>query len=97
MNRETERQARNDQGAAPQIVDLRERVPEMDDKALATLFANAQRLASSGNARQKAGAADLLPVIEAELAKRAGEKAAAAATKAAASAAKLVKKSAKVQ
>lgn len=81
MNRDTERQARADSGAAPQIVDLRARVPEMDDKPLAILLAIAQRLATSGSQRQKSTAAELLPVLEAEVARCAGAKTTATAAK----------------
>ena len=81
MNRDTERQARAESGAGPQIVDLRARVPNMDAKALATLLANAQRLAAAGDQQQKATAAQLLPVLEAEVAKRAEAKAPAKGAK----------------
>jgi hypothetical protein len=82
MNRETEKNARAETGAGPVVVDLRDRVPQMDDKALATLHANAVRLKESGaNARQRASASDLLPVIEAELAARREHKRATAAAK----------------
>ncbi|MBI1212845.1 MAG: hypothetical protein GC190_15390 [Alphaproteobacteria bacterium] len=57
--------------------DLRSRVPEMADGALATLLANAQRMLTSGNAVQQAAAGDLIPVIETELAERKAKKAAA--------------------
>ncbi len=70
MNRETEKNARAESGAGPVVVDLRDRVPRLDDKALATLHTNALRLKDSTNARQRASAGDLLPVIEAELAAR---------------------------
>ena len=81
MNRETEKAAREETGAGPVIVDLRERVPQLDDKALATLHANAVRLKDSGNARQRASAEDLLPVIEGELATRREKKRAEAPPK----------------
>jgi hypothetical protein len=70
MNRDTEKAARNETGAGPVVVDLRDRVPLLDDKSLATLHANALRLKDAGNARQRASAEDLLPVIEGELAAR---------------------------
>lgn len=41
------------------------RIPEMTDKELDNLQANAQRLAQSGSPAQKAEAARLLPIIEA--------------------------------
>lgn len=74
MNRATEKQARAETGAGPQITDLRSRVPGMDDKSLETLLNNAQRLAAEGTKQQKTAAADLMPVIEGELAKRADGK-----------------------
>ena len=92
MNRETEKAAREQSGAGPQIVDLRERVPEMTDDALATLFVNAQRLIESGSKRQQASAADLMPVLEAEIAARRAVKDELAATKKAAAAKKSAKK-----
>jgi hypothetical protein len=70
MNRESEKQARADTGAGPAVVDLRDRVPQLDDKALASLHANALRLKDTGSTRQRASAADLIPVIEAEIASR---------------------------
>lgn len=88
MNKDTERKARAESTVGPQIVDLRARVPEMDNKSLATLRANAERLAASGSERQKAAAGDLLPVIDAELAKRAEAAAAAKPAKKSAKAAK---------
>lgn len=81
MNRDTEKAAREQTNAGPQIVDLRDRVPQMADDALATLLANAQRLADTGSKLQRSGAADLIPVIEAQLAERAAAKAAVMAAK----------------
>ncbi len=81
MNRETEKAAREQTNAGPQIVDLRARVPQMADDALNSLLANARRLIETGSKIQRAGAGDLIPVIEAELAERAAAKAAAAAAK----------------
>ena len=49
------------------IIDI---IPQLDDKELANLRANAVRLADSGAPKQKADAAELLPAIEAELADR---------------------------
>jgi hypothetical protein len=49
------------------IIDI---IPQLDDKELANLRANAVRLADSGAPKQKADAAELLPAIEAELAER---------------------------
>lgn len=82
MNRETEKQARADSGAGPVVVDLRDRVPQLDDKSLASLHANALRLKDTGSTRQRASAADLIPVIEAELASRQAVKRAAVAARA---------------
>ncbi len=81
MNRETEKAAREQTNAGPQIVDLRARVPQMADDALNSLLANARRLIDAGSKIQRAGAGDLIPVIEAELAERAAAKVAAAAAK----------------
>jgi hypothetical protein len=94
VNRETEKAAKEQSGAGPQIVDLRGRVPAMTDDALATLFGNAQRLIESGSKRQQASAADLMPVLEAEIAARRAVKDEAAATKKAAAAKKSAKKQA---
>lgn len=94
MNRESEKNARAEAGGGPVVVDLRDRVPQLDDKALATLHANALRLKDGGlNARQRASASDLLPVIEAELAVRREHKRATAAAKPA----RVVKKKAKAE
>jgi hypothetical protein len=82
VNRETEKEAREQSGAGPVVVDLRDRVPGMEDAALATLRTNAVRLTTEGNAKQRVAAADLLPVIEAELEKRRAEKRASAPAKA---------------
>ena len=45
-------------------------IPGMDDKALANLHSNALRLQESGAPKQQAQAAELLPLIDAELADR---------------------------
>ncbi|MFM9862155.1 MAG: hypothetical protein ACKVRO_00990 [Micropepsaceae bacterium] len=84
MNRDAEKAAKEQTNAGPQIVDLRDRVPQMADDALNTMLANARRLADTGSKIQRAGAADLIPVIEAQLAERGAVKAAAAAAKKAA-------------
>lgn len=70
MNKDAQKTVRTDSGAAPVIVDLRDRVPLMTDEALASLVINARRLKESGTAKQKTAASDLLPVIETELAQR---------------------------
>ena len=74
MNRTSQREARLEAGGGPVIIDLRDRVLGMDNAALASLHANAQRLHASGESKQRLAAADLLPVIEAELARRAALK-----------------------
>jgi hypothetical protein len=52
------------------VVDMRERVTGMSDGELNSLHANALRLAQEGTDRQRASAANLIPVIEGELAAR---------------------------
>lgn len=49
---------------------LDERIPGMSEADLLSLQANAQRLSTSADASQQAKAADILPAITAELAKR---------------------------
>ena len=49
-------------------------IPTPDDEGLANLRANAQRLETSGVARQQEQAAALLPLIDAELADRLSRK-----------------------
>lgn len=68
--------------AAPATVALRDRVPQMSDADLASLNANAQRLKTAGTTQQRAAAAELLPVIEAELSDRRAKKLAAMPPKA---------------
>ena len=46
-------------------------LPTMEAKDLAALRTNAVRLQDSANAKQQSAAADLLPLIDAELAERA--------------------------
>ena len=82
MNRETEKEARAQTGAGPQIMDLRARVPAMEDSALVSLRVNAMRLMTDGNAKQKVAAGELLPVVEAEIAARKDLKKASAPAKA---------------
>jgi hypothetical protein len=50
---------------------LSDMIPAMTDADLKSLRANAERLSGSGSPTQAATAADLLPVIEAEFARRA--------------------------
>ncbi len=88
MNRETEKAAKEQSGAGPHIVDLRERVPQMSDDALATILGNARRLIESGSKQQQSSAAGLIPVLEAEQAARDAAKAEAQAAKKAAAAAR---------
>lgn len=59
----------------PVIHDLSGRIPAMSDAELNALHANAQRLLASGSAAQKASAATLAPMIEAEVARREAAKA----------------------
>jgi hypothetical protein len=94
MNKDSAKAAKEQTGAAPHVVDLRGRVPQMSDDALETLLGNAQRLAGTGSKQQQMSAADLIPVLEAELAARGQLKAEAAAAKKAAAAAKRPKKQA---
>jgi len=47
-----------------------ESIPNLADKELGSLHANALRLSDSGNAKLKTEATRLLPLIEAELAAR---------------------------
>ncbi len=56
------------------IHDISGRIPEMTDAQLSALAANARRLQTSGTAMQKTSADALLPVVDAELARRAAEK-----------------------
>lgn len=84
MNKDSEKAAKEQSGAAPHIVDLRERVPQMSDDALSTLLSNARRLIDSGSKLQQNSATALIPVLEAELAARDAVKAEAAAAKKAA-------------
>jgi hypothetical protein len=84
MNKDSEKAAKEQSGAAPHVVDLRERVPQMSDDALATLLGNARRLLETGSKQQQSSAANLIPVLEAELAARDAVKAQAQAAKKAA-------------
>jgi len=61
-------------------MDMATRIPDMADDALATLHANAVRLADGGTAKQKKAASDLLPAILTELSTRQARKAAKATT-----------------
>jgi hypothetical protein len=88
MNKDSAKAAKEQSGAAPHVVDLRDRVPQMSEDALETLLGNARRLAGTGSKQQQMSAADLIPVLEAELAARGALKAEAAAAKKAAAAAK---------
>src|SRR5262245_65573016 len=82
MSNDAEKAKAKDSGARPGVVDLRDRVPQMEDSALAALKANAVRLKEQGTTQQRAAATDLLPVVEAEIARRRAEKAASAPAKA---------------
>jgi len=82
MNKDAQKTARTETGAAPAVFDLRDRVPTMADDALVSLRVNALRLKDSGNAIQRNSATQLLPVVEAELADRKEKKKAAMPPKA---------------
>ncbi len=56
------------------IMSMIDQIPSLTDDGLTTLRANAMRLAESGAAKQQAAAQELLPAIEAEIAKRKAEK-----------------------
>jgi hypothetical protein len=66
-------------------MDLSEKLPAMEDAALAVLHENAERLEQSGTKAQQSAAAALLPAIEAELANRRKAKLAASSAKRASS------------
>ena len=55
-------------------MDLATKLPTMDDTALATLYANAERLMQTGTSAQQSAAAALMPSIKAELAARSAAK-----------------------
>jgi hypothetical protein len=64
---------------------LLEKIPTMNDDQVLNLLANARRLGESGDVRQQAAAAEVLPALEAEaIARKAAKLAAAAAKRAAA-------------
>ena len=49
---------------------LLDRIPTLSDEEVVNLLANAQRLSETGDDKQKAAAAELLPSLEAEAAAR---------------------------
>lgn len=49
---------------------MTEIIPRLDDKELANLRDNAERLSGSDDVRKQAQAAELLPMVEAEIARR---------------------------
>ncbi len=53
---------------------IQDMIPSLSDQELANLQANARRLGDTGSPRQKADAAALIPLIEAELAERVARK-----------------------
>jgi hypothetical protein len=55
-------------------MDLATKLPTMDDGALATLHANAERLMQTGTSAQQSAAAALMPSIKIELAARSAAK-----------------------
>ena len=48
-------------------MEMHERLPTMPDSELKTLLANAKRLEVSGTPKQQAAAAELAPLVEAEM------------------------------
>jgi hypothetical protein len=54
---------------------IEERIPQMSDKELDNLLANARRLAQSGAAKQKAEAERLIPIVERAVAERKAKRA----------------------
>jgi hypothetical protein len=60
---------------------IEERIPDMTDKELENLRANAVRLAQTGSVKQKPEAERLLPLIDAAMESRKSDKAAALAEK----------------
>jgi hypothetical protein len=81
MSRDTDKAHGAETSSSPVIVDMRDRVPLLDDKSLATLHTNALRLKDSGTTRQRSSAESLLPLIEGELAARREKKRAEAPPK----------------
>jgi hypothetical protein len=63
---------------------LIEKIPTMTDTEVVNLLANARRLQDSGDERQQAAAADLLPALEAAATERKTERLVAAQAKRAA-------------
>ena len=49
---------------------LLDRIPTLSDEEVVNLLANAQRLSETGDDKQQAAAAELLPALEAEAAAR---------------------------
>jgi hypothetical protein len=66
------------------IMSLIEKIPTLTDEEVINLLANAQRLQGSGDPRQQAAAAELLPVLEAAASERRETRLAAAQAKRAA-------------
>ena len=63
---------------------LIDKIPTMSDEDVINLLANAQRLAQSGDEKQRAAAADLIPALEGAAAERKSRRLAAAQAKRAA-------------
>ena len=63
---------------------LIEKIPTMTDAEVVNLLTNARRLQDTGDERQQAAAAELLPALEAEATERKTERLAAAQAKRAA-------------
>ncbi len=53
---------------------IAERIPVLTDAELANLNANARRLSDTGTPAQRSAAADLMPLIEAQIADRIARK-----------------------
>jgi hypothetical protein len=53
---------------------IADRIPTLDDKSLANLLSNASRLGGGAEGAQQKQAAELLPLIEAEIAARLASK-----------------------
>ncbi|HEX3700593.1 MAG TPA: hypothetical protein VHV27_07960 [Phenylobacterium sp.] len=63
---------------------LIEKIPTMSDEDVINLLANARRLSEAGDEKQRAAAAELLPVLEGAAAERKSRRLAAAQAKRAA-------------
>ncbi|HJS80277.1 MAG TPA: hypothetical protein VJ748_06600 [Vitreimonas sp.] len=64
------------------MVEMDQRLPDLSDKELESLHANAVRLAASGAPQQRQQAESLLPLIEAQMETRRAARVAAQASRA---------------